>query len=519
MAKIDLADLMATVSKLDTSAAAPEIRMIPLEDILSNINNFYQLRDLEPLADSIAMTGLQQPLVVVPTDSAGKYRLISGHRRRAALERLVKDREHPREDLRLVPCMVQTYASSTMERLQLILANSTARELTNAEKTRQAEEIETLFYRLKEEGYEFPGRMRDQVAKACKISAPKLARLKVIREKLKAAELVYLFEKDKLTEQAAYALARLPAAFQSRIAKAAGGEAPSGGAAERVLEKYNSGWRWEPDLRCPDGKPCRRGDTFLRHDLDHPYDMCGGQKCCLECPRAKDGYSPCDRMCSKAQAARKAKRDEAAAQKKERADARAKEAQAETQQNAQRLLPVIDAAGLPDDSKFNWGYWEKICAGDVRRWAAGDFSDSKRTWTEPLLSPKRLENPGALAELLGCSTDFLLGVTDDPTPSVAKPRPQKVDFLSGDLIPVPKPDTPPAEGWVPLRWRPGQERPTKDRQLAVVWISVAGIDLLEVARWSMAHLAWRYPQGGEIMDDAECRGWFPLPETEDDDAG
>ena len=37
-----------------------------------------------------------------------------------------------------------------------------------------------------QEGQEFPGRMRDQVAKACKVSAPKLARLKVIREKLKA---------------------------------------------------------------------------------------------------------------------------------------------------------------------------------------------------------------------------------------------------------------------------------------------------------------------------------------------
>ena len=518
MAKIDLADLMATVSKLDTSAAAPEIRMIPLEDIFSNINNFYQLRDLEPLADSIAMTGLQQPLVVVPTDSAGKYRLISGHRRRAALEKLVKDREHPREDLRLVPCMIQSYSSSTMERLQLVLANSTARELSSAEKMRQAEEIETLFYQLKEEGYAFPGRMRDQVAKACKISAPKLARLKVIREKLKAAELVYLFEKDKLTEQAAYALARLPAVFQSRIAKAAGGDAPSGGAAERVLEKYNSGWRWEPDLKCPDGKPCRRGDTFLRHDLDHPYDMCGGQKCCLECPRATDAYSPCDRMCSKAQAARKAKRDEAAVLERERADARAKEAQAETQQNAQRLLTVIDAAGLPDESKFNWGYWEQISVEDIRRWAAGNF-EGQRRWAAPVLTPASLEKPGALAELLGCSTDFLLGVTDDPTPAVAKSRPPKVDFLSGDPIPVSKPDTPPAEGWVPLRWLPGQERPTKDRQLAVVRLAVEGLELLRVARWSMAHLAWRYPQGGEIMDDAECRGWFPLPETEDDDAG
>lgn len=93
-----------------------------------------------------------------------------------------------------------------MAELQLIFANSTARVLTNAEISRQAERMEMLLYQLKEEGYEFPGRMRDQVAAACKVSAPKLARLKVIREKLKAPEFLLLFEKDKLPEQTAYAL-------------------------------------------------------------------------------------------------------------------------------------------------------------------------------------------------------------------------------------------------------------------------------------------------------------------------
>ena len=54
-----------------------------------------------------------------------------------------------------------------MAELQLILANSTARVLSNAEISKQAERMEVLLYQLKEEGYEFPGRMRDQVAAAC----------------------------------------------------------------------------------------------------------------------------------------------------------------------------------------------------------------------------------------------------------------------------------------------------------------------------------------------------------------
>ena len=65
--------------------------------------------------------------------------------------------------------------------LRLILANSSTRVLSPAEVSKQAQRVETLLYQLKEQGYAFPGRMRDQVAAACKVSAPKLARLKVIR--------------------------------------------------------------------------------------------------------------------------------------------------------------------------------------------------------------------------------------------------------------------------------------------------------------------------------------------------
>ena len=140
--------------------------------------------------------------------------------------------------------------------------------------------MELLLYQLKEEGYEFPGRMRDQVAAACKVSAPKLARLKVIREHL-IGQYMALFEKDKLPEQTAYALARLPAAFQERLSSVCQ-EPPAGYAVERLLNHYEGGWRWEPDLQCPDGKACRRGDTFLRHDAEGHYGnhMCGGLTCC-----------------------------------------------------------------------------------------------------------------------------------------------------------------------------------------------------------------------------------------------
>ena len=74
--KFDLSSLMETVSNLDTTAAAPSVQLIPLEDILDNKANFYRVdrAELKPLADSIAMDGLQQyPLVTPHPDQPGKY--------------------------------------------------------------------------------------------------------------------------------------------------------------------------------------------------------------------------------------------------------------------------------------------------------------------------------------------------------------------------------------------------------------------------------------------------------------
>ena len=139
--KFDLGGLMEVVSKLDTTAvdgvaAVPEVKLIPLADIVDNKANFYAVdrAGLKPLADSIAMDGLQQyPLVTPHPDRPGKYLLLSGHRRCAALRLLAGDPEHPRPDLSLAPCTVREYRSAAMAELQLILANSTARVLSNAE--------------------------------------------------------------------------------------------------------------------------------------------------------------------------------------------------------------------------------------------------------------------------------------------------------------------------------------------------------------------------------------------------
>ena len=408
------------VSNLDTSDSPQQIEYIDIGLLDGDPRNRRDLRGLEELAANIELLGLRQPLRVRENpESPGRFIIVSGHRRRAALQRLVDD---GRVDFARVPCIRDVSAqSSALQELRLIFDNLDTQPYSSAEKAKIAARVEELLYVLKEEGMEFPGRMRDQVAAACRISAPKLARLKVIREKL-VPQYMGLFEKGTLPEQTASALARLPEVFQKRLANALS-EVPSGSIAEKVLKKYNEGWRWEPALQCPDGKPCKRGDTFLRRDCEtHSWEsFCGGNTCCLKCEKSKAGYSPCERMCSKAKAQRKVKKDEEAEAAHKRKQKNGRTYQKETQIYAKRLLPAIDAAGLPEEESIHW-HWDNCTVADIRRWAAGEFDDPAG-WDWARLEPGKCGEEVKVAILLGCTTDFLMGLADDFRPPAAPEPP------------------------------------------------------------------------------------------------
>lgn len=407
------ASINQQVSKLDTHAE-PQLQYIDIDQLDAHEANFYDVSNLDTLADSIAMDGLQQPLVVTAGQD-GRYTVLSGHRRRAALRKLVE--EDGREDLRRVPCLVKVYQSPALAELQLIMANSTARVLTSAEVMHQAKRMEELLYQLKEAGYSFPGRMRDQVAEACQVSASKLARLKVINSRL-CSEYMDLFNQNKVSEQVAYSLAKLPQDFQRRIFGATK-EPPVASVVERLTTAYKNGARWEPSMTCPDGKACARGDVFLRHDCENWHDMCLGEKCCLECPRAKADYYACDRMCSKAKAIRKEKRDDA----KEKALSREEKVQAERREKVQaiadRFVKAADLAGTSNNVLINAGsYGRSYSVKDLRKFASGDFEDCHFYGDE--FGQSDMERFAKAAEKLGCSVDYLFGLTDEIRPGQAK---------------------------------------------------------------------------------------------------
>lgn len=489
----DLAAVLGSVSDLNTgNRQAPgqeQIEYIDIGLLDSDQRNFYQLSDIDDLADNIQLCGLQQP-IRVRASGDGRYTIVSGHRRRAALAQLV---DQGLAQFRRVPCIQETDdASPALQELRLIFANSSTRKLTSAEIGEQAERVEALLYQLKEEGYEFPeGRMRDVVATACNTHGSKLGRIKVIRSRL-VSEFTVLWQSGQLPEQSAYTLAKFPAAMQSRIA-AAFPQVPSGTRLERLLHLYkDESYRWEPDLACPDGKPCKRGDAFLRHDADcMACETCGGKTCCLDCRSSQAECYACDKACSKAKAIRKEKMDGRKAAQKAAEDKRQKRLERETAASAARLVRAADAANVPDNATVVFDrYGGSFTAGELRAIAAGTH-DWRCRYTN-CFAPDNLSDIGKAAKALHCSADYIVGLTNDLQPPTTVSAPP--EHLSPQFV-------------------DGRETPTRSGR-CYCRFDCEGEPIHQLAWWDSYIRQWLFRQGG-VQINAKCLAWFPLPSEDD----
>lgn len=208
MAKFDLSAVMglSKVSKLDTAST----RMIDVDLLDDNPLNFFPVEgDLTDLCESIEVNGLLQPILVTPADN-GRYRIIAGHRRTAAMRRLA---EKDPERFRQAPCRVTRPASPELEELMLIQTNTEARELSYLVKNTAADRVAAILVKLQQEqGIKLPGKMRSNVAQILKTSESQLARAKYIKDHLEPE-----LQKADLTDDAAYKLAHLPPEQQREL--------------------------------------------------------------------------------------------------------------------------------------------------------------------------------------------------------------------------------------------------------------------------------------------------------------
>ena len=496
----DLAAALGAVSNLDTGTEGREqLKYMDFETIHPDPGNFYSMDGVEELAGNIELIGLQQPLRVRPDpEHEGEYIVVSGHRRRAAIELLVKEGKFG-----LVPCLIDGHQESdAMRQLRLIMANNSTRKLTSADLSKQAEEVEKLLYRLKEEGTEFPGRMRDHVAEVCQVHASKLARLKVIREGL-IDDLKQDWEKGDLGESVAYAFAKQTPEVQNLIVLSITKFGTTNDnrkwwlewqvkqEAEQISEELKP--RKGPKGTC---ESCDATKQRLKRMIGHSEwdDHCGKGKCCHGCPNIGTCAFVCSHLGGEVAKAKVAALNKKKAEREQKQKEDAKQV-APTVRLWKRFGEARARAGLTFEE-----YAKKADArGFIREKKVADFEQGQK------ITPSSGGLPYAggngvdewlirplikAADALGCSIDYLLCRTDEPGGSQAPRTPAQPSLTV---------------------WQTGDPDKVGAYVCKVPW---AGRESMEVIKWDGTN--WDMCSAGFRIDDKVLR-WCPIPEDDEKD--
>lgn len=215
----DIASLMSETSCRASEVKPYEAVRLPIDKLYPDSANakIYSIKSIEELADSIELAGgVLHNLVVREPDKDGRYQIISGERRWTACKHLV---EQGKEQYGEVGCLIEHVHDEDTLQLMLVLANSTARQLTDAEKMRQAEALTAVLTRMRKEG-KVQGRVRDLVGKMLKTTSGQLARYHAIQANLQGG-LRDRFERGKIGISVAYEASKLNKAGQDAVAEKA----------------------------------------------------------------------------------------------------------------------------------------------------------------------------------------------------------------------------------------------------------------------------------------------------------
>lgn len=194
-----------------TSEKDLNIKRISVYDLVASKDNFYGVEDIIDLKNSIEMFGIKQNLTVKQLED-GKYMVIAGHRRRLAILALVKE---GKEEFELVPCAVEYDLDYIKEQLLLITTNSTARQLSDWEKTQQAKRMRELLEEYKKQN-KLTGRMRELIADALNTSPSQVGRMESIEKNL-SEEFKGEFKDQNINISAAYEISILSEDEQQKV--------------------------------------------------------------------------------------------------------------------------------------------------------------------------------------------------------------------------------------------------------------------------------------------------------------
>lgn len=148
---------------------------LDIDLLVPSENNFYGIREIEELAESIKEYGLMHN-VVVRKRNDGKYEILSGERRFRALREI---------DYKKVPCrIVKDDVTELDAEVMLIQANMQQRELNLHEKMQGIKRLQEIYTEKRKSGEKLQGKTRDLIGKHLGISGVQVGRYQKIDKDL-----------------------------------------------------------------------------------------------------------------------------------------------------------------------------------------------------------------------------------------------------------------------------------------------------------------------------------------------
>lgn len=275
----DISKFAATLSP-DVSDSDTMLREIPIDQLHPNARNFYPSllpAEIDALTESIEANGLLEPLTVVPGDEPNDYRLISGHNRYRALTSL-HERSPEETKWQTIPCIVLPTLTREQELSAIIEANR-QRKKNGALLAEEAEKLTESYVARQKAGEKLPGRIRERVAEALRVSQTKLATIQAIKKNLKVPDFREAWETETLPESVAYEISKLEPEAQYRLLDlhVDQGEALT----IRTVQQFGKAWLSCCHACTHTGHFCENAMTMVRNLLKSDGWHCAG--CCDAC--------------------------------------------------------------------------------------------------------------------------------------------------------------------------------------------------------------------------------------------
>lgn len=202
------AGIKTALKKANTNFA---ITQLDIEELEPSEDNFYELRDIEAIKESIENFGIQQNIIVMKREGK-KYEIIAGHRRYAACKILA---EEGKEEFNALPCRILPTMDDTLKNILIIHTNSETRIKTPWEITEEIERLKILYRNFKKTHPEFKGKVRNAVAKDLGLSPSTLGRHENISNNL-IEEVKKEYKENKIGVSNADKIASLPRTGQEK---------------------------------------------------------------------------------------------------------------------------------------------------------------------------------------------------------------------------------------------------------------------------------------------------------------